>query len=312
MKNSKPTPTQKSLSATPLKARLEESSDLRLAMIKKYGFIPRSILAGVSRGKLSSSLFILQREDPTRNESTQKGVIEKSARLKKYGFKSNASQKGAGRGKPGASIMPAELVKFFIDYYAEEGQCYIDPFMGQGVQLQVAGMCGLRYIGYDLSEEFFRYIAQVQIKTCARYGCRAEAYLGDSRNPDMIKDGVGDFCFTSPPYWDIEDYGDDPRQLGKNTYQGFLEGLEQVFTAWKPKFKSGAWVILNTNDFRKLGRFYPYHADCIRLMQSAGYTIYDTWIIDGLVGVMPKAFSVDFNLKHIAPKIHEYALVFKA
>jgi hypothetical protein len=87
--------------------------------------------------------------------------------------------------------------------------------------------------------------------------------------------------------------------------------MSRIARAWLPKFKIGAYVIINVNDFRKDGKFYPYHADTISLFQEAGYELVDTWIIDGLVGGISRGFNVSFNLKKIAPKIHEFALVFR-
>jgi hypothetical protein len=207
--------------------------------------------------------------------------------------------------------MPAELVAFFVRYYARPGDVYLDPFMGQGVQMQVAKRLGLHYHGYDLSAGFFRYIEAVRAKIDDG-STTLSITLGDSRHPDAIPDGIGDFSFHSPPYWDIEFYGEESGQLGyKQTYEDFLAGMEAVARAWLPKFKSGAWHVVNVNDFRKGGRFYPYHADTITLFRRAGWELADTWIIDGLVGGLPKAFAVDFNMKRIAPKVHEYALVFR-
>lgn len=296
-----------------LASRLNASASKRVDMVARFGFMPRSIIRDISRGKLSQKIYIYQREEPARREALQSGAKEKAAKLKALG-RGSASHKGAGRGKPGASIMPAELVDFFIKYYAEPGQVYLDPFMGQGVRLQVAALNKLSYYGYDLSQEFYAYIKSfLPIVEMYNPSHTISATLGDSRTPDTIPNNIGDFCFTSPPYWDIEDYGPDPRQLGApgTSYEDFLSGMYEVFRAWLPKFKSGAWVVLNVNDFRKDGKFYAYHADTINLVRSAGYILHDTWIIEGLVGGMPKAFSVDFNSKRIAPKIHEYALVFR-
>lgn len=87
--------------------------------------------------------------------------------------------------------------------------------------------------------------------------------------------------------------------------------MEDVARAWLPKFKSGAWHVVNVNDFRREHKFYPYHADTIQLFTRAGWVLHDSWIVWGLVGGLPRAFAVDFNMKRIAPKIHEYVLVFK-
>lgn len=208
--------------------------------------------------------------------------------------------------------MPAELVAFFIKYYAKPGDLYLDPFAGQGVQMQVAKLLGLHYHGYDLSADFCTYIRAVKSRIDDG---STELHIteGDSREPTEIADSSGDFSFHSPPYWDIEYYGDEVGQLGyKQSYEDFLSGMQAVAAAWLSKFKSGAYHVVNVNDFRAHGRFYPYHADTINLFQAAGWRLHDIWIIDGLVGGLPKAFAVDFNRQRIAPKVHEYAIVFRA
>ena len=50
---------------------------------------------------------------------------------------------------------------------------------------------------------------------------KIELHEQDSR--DINYDKVFDLAITSPPYWDIETYGDEPEQLGKQqTFQDFM------------------------------------------------------------------------------------------
>ena len=209
--------------------------------------------------------------------------------------------------------MPAELPDFFARYYSKPGATYIDPFAGQGVQMQVANLLGMNYVGMDACAEYIAYSHAVldRIDTGSR---RIEVHLGDSRHPvDQLEDSIGDFCFTSPPYWDIEYYGPEAEQLGTGqTYQEFLDGLKDVFVAWLPKFKSGAYIAVNVNDIRRESTFIPYHADVIRLLSQAGYRLRDTWIVEGLISGLPRAFGVSFNMQRIAPKVHEYVLIAQA
>jgi hypothetical protein len=301
-----------------LKASLKQSISDRAALVKKFGMVPLSILK-IHRGELSRRMFVYQQEVSSRS-AVSEAALGKLKRLYEAGYADlktekssgdHTSQVKCGRGSDGTSIMPAELVAFFIKYYARRGQVYLDPFMGQGVQMQVARLLGLDYYGYDLSAEFFAYIDAVRRKIDDG-ATTIRITHGDSRSPTEVPDGIGDFSFHSPPYWDIEFYGTEAGQLGyEQTYEDFLRGMEDVARAWLPKFKPGAWHIVNVNDFRKEGRFYPYHADTIALFQRAGWVLTDTWIIEGLVGGLPKAFAVDFNLKRIAPKVHEYALCFR-
>ena len=304
------------------------SASARESMIKRFGFMPNSIIR-IGRGALSKSMFVYQTEKAGRSLTTatperalpsdEWDVLTEAAKqrtterrqLNVVGGAVGQTRK-VGKSLVAASIMPAELVDFFVKYYAEDGQVYLDPFMGQGIQMQVAKRHGMSYYGYDLSDEFFAYIDAVRQKIDDGMTV-IQTTLGDSCSPTEIPDGIGDFCFTSPPYWDVEWYGDDPRQLGiGKSYDEFLAGMGRVAAAWRPKFKPGAWIVINVGDIRRDKVFYPYHADTIRLFMDAGYTMHDTWIIDGLVGGISRVWAVQRNTRRITPRVHEYALVFRA
>jgi len=306
----------KEAAANELLAGIKESKAKRAAMLRRFGIIPESILRGISRGDLSARMYQFQDENPARRigmhqtvHTTEKSDIRR--KIKTFGGTLKLGQKGGVQGTSGLSIMPAEFVAFFVKYYAKPGDVYVDPFMGQGIRMQVAKLFGLHYYGYDLSTEFFEYITAVRDRIDDGETTLSITH-GDSKTPDAIPDGIGDFSFTSPPYWDVEYYGDEPEQLGTGkTYDEFLDGMETVARAWLPKFKPGAYNVINVNDFRRDKRFYPYHADTIALFCRAGWEITDTWIVDGLVGGLARTFAVDKNLGRIAPKVHEYAIIFR-
>lgn len=295
-----------------LQSGMNASARNRRALIDKLGCVPESILR-LRRGSLSRDIYTLQHEQPKRAPKAHPGTQRKAARLAAAGYQNqNVSQKQAGRGRLGASTMSAELVAFFVNYYAHRGDTYIDPFMGQGVRMQVAKRLGLHYYGYDISREFCRFVKAVRDRiddgtTTLSTTC------GDSRFPTAIPDGVGDFSFHSPPYWDIEFYGPEAGQLGTGkTYVQFLDGLHDVAKAWLPKFKPGAWHVVNVGDFRKGGVFHAYHCDVITAFERAGWLLHDIWIIEGLVGGMSRVFAAEWAGRKMAPRVHEYALTFQA
>jgi hypothetical protein len=305
-----------------LREQLKASAANRQAMINRFGFVPCSVLK-LSRGSLSRRMFLYQTEARTRGNGARPPEVYKGEEGADRARERIALGVVGGRldtKAPGSasrlecSIMAAELVDFFIKYYAPDvGGVYLDPFMGQGVQMQVAKLRGMAYWGYDASTEFFRYIEATRAKIDPEGAAGLHIFHGDSRSPDQIPDGIGDFSFHSPPYWDIEFYGEEEAQLGwGHTYEEFLAGMEDIARAWLPKFKPGAFHVVNVNDFRRDGRFYPYHADTIALFLRAGWEIHDTWIVEGLISGIARVFGVAKNLQRIVPKSHEYAIVFRA
>lgn len=303
---------------TDLAASVDESREARQALIARFGIVPVSVLK-LSRGALSRSLFNLPNEkrrgskganagmsrvDPADNHKGERGRSTSRAR-RELGIVGGVPAAAQGA----VSVMPGELVDFTIKYYAKSGQTYLDPFAGQGVQLQVAALHGMKYFGYDACTEYVDYITTI----VDRLGLSpdvAHVTRGDSRFPTEIPDGIGDFCFTSPPYYDVEYYGPEAEQLGnEQTYDDFMKSMLDIYRAWLPKFKPGAWMVVNTNDIRRDKEFLPYHSDTTSALREAGWLLHDTWIVEGLISGLPKIFAVQHNSRRTAPKIHEYLIV---
>jgi hypothetical protein len=124
-------------------------------------------------------------------------------------------------------------------------------------------------------------------------------------------DGIGDFTISSPPYYDIEDYGDEPEQLGKlGSYAAFLDDLQLVMQQNFRCLKSGAYCVWFVNDFRRDGKFHYFHIDTIKRMEEVGFIMNDLLIVD-LGNSFREAFINQIVEQKILPKRHEYGLIFK-
>jgi len=292
--------------------KLKKSRQESQKMKDYFGLMPLSVLRGIPKSFFHDKLFYFQNNGQNSNLSAQEKRVDELSSIgltKKEIISLRTTKLGCGRGKPGLSIMPPNIVEFFIKYYCHPGGLYFDPFAGQGIQMQVAKILGVDYIGYDISKKFMAFNNSVKEKINDGK-TKIELFNRDSRKIHLPENSV-DFCFTSPPYWNIEDYGDEPEQLGKNTYDGFLAGMGQIAKELYRVFKPGCYCVINVNDFRMNGKFYNYHGDTIELFTRAGWEHHDIWILETGIAGLPRIFARDFNNKKISPKIHEYALVFK-
>lgn len=296
--------------------RLKESDARRAAWIRKFGVVPTSVLK-VERGPMHKRVrhWQMERGQGTNGVSTPtlaaSAVRTKGNMTKREAARVGVSSAGS-RGKTDAySIMSADLVAFFAKYYAKPGDLYFDPFAGHGVRGQVAKLLGLGYVGQDVCAKFCAFTRAV-FAEMDDGATRLELHEQTSERA-VLADNEADFSFTSPPYWDLELYDDAPEQLGVgHTYGEFMEGLKRVGAEVLRVLKPGAFYVLNVNDFRKAGRFYPYHADCLTAHVQVGFAVHDIWVLaGGVVSGGAQTFGVSFNEKRIAPKVHEYALVFR-
>jgi site-specific DNA-methyltransferase (adenine-specific) len=72
--------------------------------------------------------------------------------------------------------------------------------------------------------------------------------IGDSRHMDELDDGCVHLVVTSPPYWSIKDY-EHPDQIGfEQTYEEYLDALQQVMAECLRVLHPGCRLALNIGD----------------------------------------------------------------
>ncbi|MBN2126492.1 MAG: site-specific DNA-methyltransferase [Deltaproteobacteria bacterium] len=101
---------------------------------------------------------------------------------------------------------------------------------------------------------------------------------GDARNMDFLETESVHLVVTSPPYWNLKKYNDNPNQLGHiPDYELFLEELSKV---WRQVFRvlvPGGRLVCVVGDVcvsrRRHGRHlvFPLHADICVLCRKIGF-----------------------------------------
>jgi len=273
-------------------------------------------------GLLPSSVMLAARAKPkdiaqmdaegTKRSYKATSSLETNPELRKLSKKvqqmHSISGKGAARGA--LSIFWQDVGRSMVLFYTKPGDVVVDPFAGHNSRMDMCVKAGRHYMGNDLSHEFSKYNFKRADELRKLYpDIKIKITEGDSRVLPF-KDEVGDFTITSPPYWDIEYYGDEKEQLGNGTYEEFLDGLQLVFNENFRCLKPGAISQWFVNDFRKGGKFYSYHSDCIRLAKRAGFIQRDMLIVD-LGRGFRDVFINETILTRILPKRHEYGIVFE-
>ena len=101
---------------------------------------------------------------------------------------------------------------------------------------------------------------------------------GDARNLSFLNNESIHLVVTSPPYWNLKRYNENPDQLGHvNDYESFLGELEKV---WREAFRvlvPGGRLVCVVGDVcvsrRKFGRHlvFPLHSDICVLCRKIGF-----------------------------------------
>ena len=292
-----------------LRDDVEEGRKERKRIKTKYGFIPESIIKiDYSRNKNLKQLVTTQNQK-AKDYHKDKYYASDPELLKALG----ASSKSVRGKEGGLSIFPYHLAEFIIKFYSEKGETIFDPFAGHNSRMQIVFNLGRNYIGYDISKDFmgknFRIKDNITNQCLITEGMpKIELYEKDSRYIHLEDDSV-DMIFTSPPYWNLEYYGDEEEQLGERPYAEFLKELQKCFFECERILKYDRHMIINCNDFRA-GNYYSYHSDIISLMKNTHLPIYDVGIVDWGSSIA-SCFASQIDERKYLAKRHEYLLIFK-
>lgn len=291
---------------------LAKSRDVRAAILHEFGCIPESILFH------NRSVKAIDLRVDERSYSSTIRIDRTKMRGKLADVFDVSSQ--SCRGENGAlSRFPQSVGKVLLLLYSKRGDTVLDPFAGHNSRMELCWRNHRHYIGCDVSASFMSANRTIRDMLFAE---RDADLFPDTNLSDIsliegdskripLEDGIGDFTITSPPYWDLEYYGDEPEQLGTGkSYESFLDGLFVVMRENYRLLKDGAFCVWCVNDFRKNGIFYLYHLHVVQLMQRAGFRCHDVVVTD-LGPSIGSAFASQIIERKLLPKRHEFALIFR-
>lgn len=202
------------------------------------------------------------------------------------------------------AVFPISMAKRVIEQFTHKGELVLDPFVGSGTTLVAAQDLERNALGFDLKQD---YIDLSNFRVANRTlgsQCQQMAFCDDARNivkrvaPKTVK-----LVFTSPPYANIlnrerknksrrgdlrqntqfgkvEQYSQDPRDLGTLDADNFEKEISFVFKEIKPIFQEKAHIVINITDAWVDGKRVPLHINIINAMQAAGYVFRNTVIWD--------------------------------
>src|SRR5262245_62475056 len=99
--------------------------------------------------------------------------------------------------------------------------------------------------------------------------------FGSSEEQGIVPRSSVDLIVTSPPYWNLKDYG-HPQQIGASSYERYLERLNGVWAACFESAKDEAVMVVNVGNRRHAKRFYPIAFDIAEAME--GWQLWDVVI----------------------------------
>ena len=120
-----------------------------------------------------------------------------------------------------------------------------------------------------------------------------------------------DMILSCPPYADLEQYSEDPRDISNMEYEDFLKVYGQIIAIAVRKLKDdrfAAWVVGDVRD--KNGMYRDFVSDTIRLFREAGMSLYNEFILVEQLATAALRARRQFNSGRKCTKCHQNVLVF--
>lgn len=220
----------------------------------------------------------------------------------------------------GMSIFDPVLAELAYRWWSPAGGTVLDPFAGGSVRGIVAALLGRRYVGVDLrSEQVLENEGQWrEIGPRHSYAVRPLWLEGDAAALGQVAalpvslplDGA-DMVFTCPPYFDLEVYSDDPRDLSNVSWPAFVDlyrcAIGQAVACLAPN-RFSVWVVGDVRDSRGMLRGLP--ALTVAAHQEAGAAFYNDGVLVTPAGTLPVRTSFQFNAGRKLGRCHQHVLVF--
>ncbi len=199
---------------------------------------------------------------------------------------------------------PIALARQCIELFTHKGELVLDPFAGSGTTMVAARDCIRSALGADLKWEFVDLAESRLAEEPAAEGVAQHAVCTDARElAGLVEPGTVALLLTSPPYANclnrprrnksrrtedrrneqygrVEQYSQDPADLGTLAYKEYCEAMEGIFARLLPLLRPGAHCVVNVPDIWWEGERVVLHIGIIEALRSAGYEFRNTIIWD--------------------------------
>ncbi|MDP8255082.1 MAG: class I SAM-dependent methyltransferase [Candidatus Alcyoniella australis] len=208
----------------------------------------------------------------------------------------------------GLSIFDPVLAEILIHWFCPVGGAILDPFGGEAVKGIVAAKTGREYVGVEVR----RKQVEENLTIAARLGLDCRWIVGDSVHLNkLLPEMEYDFCFSSPPYYNLERYrGGDGDLSEKQSYQDFLEAYGLVLARCANKLKPGRLLAMKVGEFRdKKGEIQGFVNDTVDMARMAGLKYFNHLALLMPLVTAPLRAAGHMRLRKVV-QVHQTVLVF--
>ena len=199
---------------------------------------------------------------------------------------------------------PIALSTKCIELFTHKGELVLDPFVGSGTTLVSAKDTNRNAIGFDLNQEYIDLCNERLLHRDVFETGKQLAICEDAHNiPEYLDEETVSLIVTSPPYANllnrsrknksrrgderqnkqyqrIEQYSQDPRDLGTMPLEQYTQEMADIFRGLLPLLRPKAHCVVNVPDMWWQNKRITIHISIVEALQSVGYELRNIIIWD--------------------------------
>lgn len=202
------------------------------------------------------------------------------------------------------ATFPISLALKVIKLFTHQGELVLDPFVGSGTSLLASQDCSRNAVGFDLQQKYIDLCSSRLNQNTLLNDAEQIAICDDAINiHDYLDDNTVSLILTSPPYANllnrrrknksrrgderkneqylqVEQYSQDPRDLGTMEIDSYTEKIGDIFERLLPLMKHKGHCVINVPDMWWQNKRITIHVSIVQELRSRGYELRNTIIWD--------------------------------
>ncbi len=203
------------------------------------------------------------------------------------------------------ATFPLAMARKVISLFTHEGELVLDPFVGSGTTLVAACELKRNAVGFDLQRKYIDLCEKRLQEVRGLFhepSCQQIAIEDDAMNiPIYLNKESISLVWTSPPYANllnrerknksrrfrkneqygkIEQYSQDPRDLGTMTLESYTKRIGDIFERILPLLRPKAHCVINVADMWWENKRITIHVAIIEELRARGYELRNIIIWD--------------------------------